>query len=260
MEFGKQKNVCRWTKCKKAIILNTLLCIFYIFTMGKLSFTYGKEAGHIRPPAEVASSGKIHQVMKETHRKKEDVDQRYVEVYLQNKELQKELEQYRKICSTYCNSGERLQSLTEKLLVLEKVQRQEKDNQKVKEELVALRSRLICLIQNMNLDEQSRKRLLEEFDQSLQAILQILSKKEQEFKETQGEIKILAINKELEVAVVNCGSLEGIKPGMLLTSTELEKDPVTLQVIEVRPSVSAVVIQSGRIKDLYPDLKLKLGK
>lgn len=257
--FQRQKTCLYWTKYVKCVILKVLLCIFYLHTMETSLLASAGEAGHAGSPSEVASTGKIHRKTEETPREKQGMDQRYVELYLKNRELQNELDFYRKMMALFCEPGESLQNVAGKVKLLEKMYDEQLDREEILRELRAIGRQLKILINESKLTEQAKHLLTQRIDSLLQNTTRKLSQNKQDNEELQGELKILSVNEELEVAAVNCGSSFGLKPGMFLTSTERGKK-VVLQLIECRSNVSAVVVVSGRIKDLYPGMQLKLGK
>lgn len=257
--FQWQKTCRYWTKHVKCVILKVLLCIFYLHTMEMSLLVYASEAGHAGSPSEVASTGKIHRKTEETPREKQGMDQRYVELYLKNRELQNELDFYKKMMALFCEPGESLQNVAGKIKMLEKMYGEQLERENVLKELKKLGQQLKVLVNESKLPEKAKQSFVQRIDSLLQETSQKMSQNTQNDEELQGELKILSVNEELEVAAVNCGSSFGLKPGMFLTSTERGKK-VVLQLIECRSKVSAVVIVSGRIKDLYPGMQLKLGK
>lgn len=70
--------------------------------------------------------------------------------------------------------------------------------------------------------------------------------------------RILALNDKLQLAVLNVGSVNGVRNGLNLRSTRL-KNKVLLRVIDVRPYVCGAIVMKGDIGDLAPGMKLRPG-
>jgi hypothetical protein len=70
--------------------------------------------------------------------------------------------------------------------------------------------------------------------------------------------RILALNDELQIAVLNVGSVNGVRNGLNLRSAK-SKNKVLLRVIDVRPYVSGAIVMKGNIGDLAPGMKVRPG-
>ena len=70
--------------------------------------------------------------------------------------------------------------------------------------------------------------------------------------------RILALNDKLQLAVLNVGSVNGIRNGLNLRSVK-SKNKVLLRVIDARPYVSGAIVMEGDIGDLAPGMKFRPG-
>lgn len=96
---------------------------------------------------------------------------------------------------------------------------------------------------------------LEELERSaarVNAIADTASTKEDKLLE---KVRITAIRKELNMAILSAGSLHGIFPGMTFVSAD---GKVWLRILEARPMISGAVPVAGDLDQLTPGAAVKL--
>jgi hypothetical protein len=71
------------------------------------------------------------------------------------------------------------------------------------------------------------------------------------------ESRILSVSDELQIAVLDCGSDDGVRPGMLWQVLHDAKSVAELRVVEVRPTLCAVTLETGQFRYLAPGLVVR---
>jgi hypothetical protein len=71
------------------------------------------------------------------------------------------------------------------------------------------------------------------------------------------ESRILSVDDELQVAVLDCGSEDGVRPGMVWHVLHDGKTLAKLRVVEVRPTLCAVTLETGQLRYLAPGLVVR---
>jgi len=72
--------------------------------------------------------------------------------------------------------------------------------------------------------------------------------------------RVLAIEDELQVVVLDRGSDGGVRHGMFWTLVRDKRAVASLRVIDVRESISAAIVVSGSFKSVGPGVRLQYGK
>lgn len=99
----------------------------------------------------------------------------------------------------------------------------------------------------------------QQFDAKLEVALLSLRRAEQYVhikKEGDGKqdadagLRVLAVDDELEVVAVNAGRNNGVRIGQVLAIAEGKAQGASLRVIEVQPTLSAAIIESGRFEHI----------
>ncbi|NOY74180.1 MAG: hypothetical protein GXP32_00095 [Kiritimatiellaeota bacterium] len=70
--------------------------------------------------------------------------------------------------------------------------------------------------------------------------------------------RVLALNDELQLVVLNAGSTSGVRNGLNLRSSG-SKNKILLRVVDVRPYVSGAIVVEGDIGVLAPGMEFKPG-
>ena len=131
------------------------------------------------------------------------------------------------------------------------------------EDLLACRRHWEALLDS--LAGPDRKIYQEQLDAKLDLVFVSLQRAEQYFNSkesgrhgaaTDDGLRVLNVNDDLEVVAVNAGHKQGLRIGQVLSVAEGRAKGAVLRVIEIRPSVSAAIIQSGRLRHLAPGTPL----
>ncbi len=74
------------------------------------------------------------------------------------------------------------------------------------------------------------------------------------------ECRVLAVNDDLQMVILDAGLVDGVRLGMLWQTADSEgRLPVAVRVVEVRASLCAAVPVAGKLGDLAPGTLLKAG-
>lgn len=74
------------------------------------------------------------------------------------------------------------------------------------------------------------------------------------------ESRVLAVNDDLQVVILDAGTDRGVRPGTTWRLLKRGKAVARLKVVEVRRSVSAAVPEEGRLRDIAPGALVRAGE
>lgn len=111
------------------------------------------------------------------------------------------------------------------------------------------------ILQNSKIDEVTRINcilLLDELDAAARSFSGSVRSKES----AALDMRVIAVNPKLNIAVVSEGMSKGIFPGMLLYPANFKNSKLIFRVVSVRPGVCAVDLQEGRWSEVISGMAL----
>jgi hypothetical protein len=213
-----------------------------------------------RPPAEVASTDEIRRDLKETRRKFQSLRQRYAELYIRSKEQQAAIQAYEARVAAVLSPTEDIASAAVRDKLLERLKQEEALRITLYQELEEFGRYLDSVLEALKPAEPVRKALDQRMQQLQQHAARQLSLEVERRGSGTYQCRIMDIEKDLDILVIDCGSAQGIRPGLTFTLSSADGTLAKVQVIDVRPAISAAIIISGRLSDLRPGMEVKLGE
>lgn len=255
-----------WNFSTGRVILTALFHVFALMNGAVCNAEPAVKAGEasqqIRPLAEVAPTEEIRRDLEETRKELQDLRRRHAELYLRCREQQAAIRSYETKLAAVLSPNEDLSSAAVREKLLERLKQEDLLRTQLQAELEDFSRYLATVLDALKPADTVRANLDQRLKRLQQNAVRQLSIEvaRRGSDPTTSQRHVLEVNPELNLVVIDSGSLQGMKPGLTFSVFASDKRLATVQVIEVRPALSAAVIISGRLKDLRPGMELKLGE
>lgn len=190
---------------------------------------------------------------------------RYADVYLQARELERELALYRqRVADMLHTGGEAGESEKALALALDALDQRREERDRLCARIRDFRQYLETVLDVLQPSEVLRRELtergeaLESACQRSDRVPSLVAWRGGQSLE-QRECRVLAVHDDLQVVVIDAGVRHGVQPGMLWYVTDGNEVIAKLRVIETRSIVSATMVIEGSLREVAPGLAVKLG-
>jgi len=187
---------------------------------------------------------------------------RYAALYLASLEQQRDLEYYELRIAGLLTDGQAIETGTALRQTLADIDELLANQHRLRQELEAFGRYLQSVLDILEPSEVLRRQITERFA----ALTETMAATAGEPPSVAGrggeaqarqEARVLSVNDELQIVVLDRGLDHGVKPGSRWLALNDGKLAGRLQVIEARSTVSAAVMTEGRLRDLGPGAEVR---
>ena len=261
-----------WKNCKRLAILQTL-CLL----VAGARAVYGQDAERPEPAdlrlqeAQMArqaaeqESAELRAALAQTEKELENLRRRFAALYLSSREQQKELEYFELRVAGLLTDAQDPSTGRALSQALAAVDRLREIQQELARRLREFETYLRSVLDVLQPSEVLRREVTERFDELIALVEQSVRPPSKVARRGGGSVerrkcRVLAVNDELQVVVLDSGFDSGVRQGTYWRVTKDSTVLARLRVIEVRPSLSAAVVVDGRFKAVGPGALVVAGE
>jgi hypothetical protein len=201
----------------------------------------------------------------QSQRELERLRQRYAELYLRSRKQADELEEIQLRLAGWLTDEQAVQderALAEALAYLEMLQDSQRHfYRQVREFGRYLEAALEILQPSEGLRREIRGRFepIVALADRLERVPSKVAGRDGAYDRTRRQCRVLAVNDELQIAVLDAGSIDGVRPGSSWRIIDGSRVLGLVTVIEVRPALSAAMPAADILKRISPGMQARLA-